>query len=163
MAERLAALDLLVVGDVVLSETAALADVVLPVTQWAEEDGTMTNLEGRVLRRRRAVAAAAGVRTSLDVLADLARRLGAPAFAPIRARSSTSCAGPAPVAADYAGITYERLDAGEALFWPCPPTTTPARRGCSSTRFATPDGRARFVAVEHRRPVDDLDATRRCT
>ena len=56
--ERLAALDLLVVCDFVLSETAALADVVLPVTQWAEEDGTMTNLEGRVLRRRRRVDAA---------------------------------------------------------------------------------------------------------
>ena len=59
----LAALDLLVVADLVMSETAALADVVLPVTQWAEETGTMTNLEGRVIlreqacgRRRRACA-----------------------------------------------------------------------------------------------------------
>ena len=52
---RLEALDLLVVCDVVPSETAAIADVLLPVTQWAEEEGTMTNLEGRVLRRRRAV------------------------------------------------------------------------------------------------------------
>ncbi len=49
---RLASLDLLVVADLVLSETAALADVVLPTAQWAEEDGTMTNLEGRVLRRK---------------------------------------------------------------------------------------------------------------
>ena len=49
--ERLAALDLLVVADLVLSETAAMADVVLPVTQWAEETGTMTNLEGRVILR----------------------------------------------------------------------------------------------------------------
>ena len=47
------ALDLLVVSDIFLSETAALADVVLPTAQWAEEDGTMTNLEGRVIRRRR--------------------------------------------------------------------------------------------------------------
>ncbi len=53
--ERLAALDLLVVSDFVLSETAALADVVLPVLQWAEEEGTLTNLEGRVLRRREAL------------------------------------------------------------------------------------------------------------
>ena len=51
---RLEALDLLVVCDVVMSETAALADVVLPVTQWAEETGTMTNLEGRVVLRQRA-------------------------------------------------------------------------------------------------------------
>ena len=56
--DRLAALDFLVVSDIFLSETAALADVVLPTAQWAEEDGTMTNLEGRVIRRRRALAAA---------------------------------------------------------------------------------------------------------
>ena len=48
--DRMAALDLLVVADFVLSETAALADVVLPVAQWAEENGTMTNLEGRVVK-----------------------------------------------------------------------------------------------------------------
>ena len=53
--EGLERLDLLVVCDFFLSETAALADVVLPVTQWAEEEGTMTNLEGRVIRRRRAL------------------------------------------------------------------------------------------------------------
>ncbi len=53
--ERLGALDLLVVADFVPSETARRADVVLLAAQWAEEAGTMTNLEGRVLRRRRAV------------------------------------------------------------------------------------------------------------
>ena len=51
VASRLADLDLLVVADIVMSETAAIADVVLPVTQWAEETGTMTNLEGRVILR----------------------------------------------------------------------------------------------------------------
>ena len=59
---RLDALDLLVVCDLVLSETAARADVVLPVTQWAEETGTMTNLEGRVVLRQRAITPPAGVR-----------------------------------------------------------------------------------------------------
>lgn len=58
--ERLRSLDFLVVSDVVLSETAELADVVLPVAQWAEETGTMTNLEGRVILRRKAVDAAGG-------------------------------------------------------------------------------------------------------
>lgn len=61
--ERLAALDLLVVSDFVLSETAAVADVVLPVLQWAEEEGTLTNLEGRVLRRRKALEAPEGCRS----------------------------------------------------------------------------------------------------
>ena len=55
VAARLASLDLLVVSDIFLSETAALADVVLPTAQWAEEEGTMTNLECRVIQRRRAL------------------------------------------------------------------------------------------------------------
>ena len=74
--DRLGALDLLVVSDIFLSETAALADVVLPTAQWAEEDGTMTNLEGRVIRRRRALPPPAGVLDDLQMLAVLAGRLG---------------------------------------------------------------------------------------
>ena len=69
---RLASLDHLVVADVVLSETAAMADVVLPVAQWAEEDGTTTDLQGRLLLRRRALLPPAGVRTDLHVMAGLA-------------------------------------------------------------------------------------------
>ena len=85
--ERLAALDLLVVSDFVLSETAAIADVVLPVLQWAEEEGTLTNLEGRVLRRRRAIDAPDGCRSELEVWSELARRIGwAQTSPPIRAR-----------------------------------------------------------------------------
>ncbi|MDQ3403861.1 MAG: molybdopterin-dependent oxidoreductase, partial [Actinomycetota bacterium] len=77
--DRLSSLDFLVVSDFVLSETAALADVVFPVTQWAEEDGTMTNLEGRVLLRNRAMSPPEGVRSDLDVMHGLALRLGQPA------------------------------------------------------------------------------------
>ena len=73
---RLRALDFLAVADVVLSETAELADVVLPVTQWAEETGTTTNLEGRVLLRRAALAPPAGVRSDLEVLNALAEAAG---------------------------------------------------------------------------------------
>src|SRR5690606_18131986 len=73
---KLRALDLLVVCDVVPSETALLADVVLPVTQWAEEEGTMTSLEGRVIRRRQVLAPPGEARSELWVLAELARRLG---------------------------------------------------------------------------------------
>ena len=71
MTERLSSLDLLVVADFVPSETARMADVVLPVTQWAEEEGTLTNLEGRVLRRRALLSPPAGVRTDLEILQDL--------------------------------------------------------------------------------------------
>ncbi|HEY6797917.1 MAG TPA: molybdopterin oxidoreductase family protein [Kineosporiaceae bacterium] len=161
--ERLRALDLLVVCDVVPSETALLADVVLPVTQWAEEEGTLTTLEGRVVRRRRAVPAPPDVRDELAVLADLADRLGRPGLMPRHPAEAfdqlraASAGGPA----DYSGITYARLDAGEALHWPCPARPDgerphPGTPRLFLDRFATTDGRARFVAVDHRPPADDL-------
>ncbi|MFD1521006.1 molybdopterin oxidoreductase family protein [Pseudonocardia yunnanensis] len=155
VAERLAALDLLVVADVVPGETAMAADVVLPVAQWAEEEGTMTNLEGRVLRRRRALRPPEGVRTDLEVISGLAAELGAAGF-PADPRAvfdelrAASAGGPA----DYSGISYDRLDAGEALHWPCPArapgeTAHPGSPRLFTERFAHADGRARLVAVDH--------------
>ena len=160
--EQLRALDLLVVCDVVPSETARLADVVFPVTQWAEEEGTMTTLEGRVVRRRPALAPPADVRSDLDVLAGLSDRLGAPGAIATSPRqvfdelARASAGGPA----DYSGITYERLDADETIFWPCPAssdgTEHPGTPRLFLDNFPTPDGSASFVAVDHRPPVDDL-------
>ncbi|MFD3499204.1 molybdopterin oxidoreductase family protein [Streptomyces sp. NPDC058676] len=155
IAERLAALDLLVVADFLPSETANAADVVLPVAMWAEEEGTMTNLEGRVLRRRAVRRPPPGVATDLQVLRALAIRLGQPAGRfPSDAREvfeelrRATAGGPA----DYSGVGYERLDAGEALHWPCP--AGPGSHGGTPRlfldRFAHPDGRARFAAVRHR-------------
>jgi assimilatory nitrate reductase catalytic subunit len=161
IAGRLSSLDLLVVADFMPSETAEQADVVLPVTQWAEEDGTMTNLEGRVLRRRAALPAPGGVRTDLQVLHDLAVRLGQPAgrfpavaadvFAELRAASAGG-------AADYAGISYTRLDRDDALHWPCPDEAHPGTPRLFTSRFAHADGRARFVPVDHRGPAEPPDA-----
>ncbi|WP_279631024.1 molybdopterin oxidoreductase family protein [Saccharomonospora piscinae] len=158
--ERLAALDLLVTADLVLSETSALADVVFPVTQWAEETGTMTNLEGRVLLRRRALPPPRDVRTDLAVLAALARRLGQPAarfpaeaeevFAELRAASR---GGPA----DYSGVSYDRLRAGEALYWPVPDDDHPGTPRLFVDGFAHPDGLARFAAVDHTGPAETPD------
>ncbi|MEU9593572.1 molybdopterin oxidoreductase family protein [Streptomyces sp. NPDC048193] len=156
--ERLAALDLLLVADFVPSETARLADVVLPVTQWAEEEGTLTNLEGRIVRRRRLLDPPAGVRSDLEVIQGLATRLGQPAerfpaaprkvFDELRHASRGG-------RADYSGISYDRLDAGEALYWPCPQRPAdqephPGTERMFLDRFAHPDGRARFAAVDHR-------------
>jgi assimilatory nitrate reductase catalytic subunit len=158
--DRLAALDLLVVADVVLSETAARADVVLPVTQWAEEAGTMTSLEGRVLLRQQAVQPPDGVHSDLEVLRDLAIRLGQPAerfpaspvdvFTELRAASA---GGPA----DYAGISYERLLAGDALHWPVPDVDHPGTPRMFLNRFGHPDGRARFAAVDFLGLAEPLD------
>lgn len=157
---RLRALDLLVVADFVRSETAELADVVLPVAQWAEEDGTMTNLEGRVLRRRALREPPAGVRTELEILAALAGRLtdGAPlpsdpreVFAEL---GRASAGGPA----DYAGITWDRIDADTGVFWPCPDRDGPDTPRLFADRFPTPDGRARFHAVTHRPAAESVCA-----
>ena len=73
---RLRSLDFLVVSDFFLSETAELADVVLPSAQWAEEDGTMTNLEGRVIMRKWAFEPPDGIRDDMQVICELAERLG---------------------------------------------------------------------------------------
>ncbi|MEU4196193.1 molybdopterin oxidoreductase family protein [Kribbella sp. NPDC026611] len=158
--ERLSALDLLVVADVVPSETALLADVVFPVTQWAEEDGTMTSLEGRVLRRRAAVAPPGEVRSDLAVFAGLAERLGVSGFstdpAVVFEELRRASAGGK---ADYAGVTWDRLDAGEALFWPVPSEAHPGTPRLFADGFATPDGRAHVVAVDHRPVADDLNAS----
>jgi assimilatory nitrate reductase catalytic subunit len=158
--DRLAALDLLVVADLVPSETAQRADVVLPITQWAEEEGTLTNLEGRVLRRRRAISPPRGVRTDLEVVSGLAGRLGQPADRfPADAKTvfgeltAASAGGPA----DYSGITYERLDAGEALHWPCPGPDHPGTPRLFLDRFHHPDGRAWFIPVEHCGPAEPPD------
>ena len=150
VASKLDALDLLVVADFLPGETARRADVVLPVAQWAEEEGTVTNLEGRVLRRRRALPPPPGVPTDLDVITDLAAELGYGGF-PTTPRAvfdelrAASAGGPA----DYSGITYERLDAGESLHWPCPSTDHPGTPRLFLDHFAHPDGRARLVAVDH--------------
>ena len=86
MQERLDALDFLVVADLFLSETAERADVVLPAAQWAEEEGTMTNLEGRVLLRKRAMAPPEGVRSDTEILSAVAGRLGCGAMFPAEPR-----------------------------------------------------------------------------
>ena len=161
VAERLSRLDFLVVSDFFLSDTAQFANVVLPAAQWAEEDGTTTNLEGRVIRRRRAVDPPHEVRTDIDVLCAIGARLGhGAAFAFADARSvfqelrRASAGGPA----DYSGITYERIEMTDGVFWPCPAEDHPGTPRLFADSFPTPTGRAQFVAVEHRAPAEEPDA-----
>jgi len=158
--ERLAALDLLVVADLVLSETAAVADVVLPVTQWAEETGTMTNLEGRVILRQAAVAPPEGVRSDLAVIAALAAGVDSPvelATDPeeVFAELARASAGGK---ADYAGIDYTRIRDEHGVFWPCPEPGHPGTPRLFADSFGHPDGRARFLVTEHRGAAEQPDA-----
>jgi assimilatory nitrate reductase catalytic subunit len=148
----LRSLDFLVVCDFFLSETAAEADLILPVTQWAEEEGTLTNLEGRVLRRRRALAPPPGVRTELWIMNRLAEALDAPStfsedpetvFEELRLASAGGLA-------DYSGIDYAMLDRGEAAYWPYPAGSTGTPRLFLDS-FAHAHGRAVFTPVTPRR------------
>jgi assimilatory nitrate reductase catalytic subunit len=132
-------LDCLAVLDSFDNDTTRDADFVLPVTQWAEEDGTTTSLEGRVLRRRRAVEAPPGVRSDLEVLCALANRLGASEHfgssdpeAVFTELAELSAGG----RADYSGISYERLDDEGGVYWPCPTPGIPEPP--ASSRSASP-------------------------
>ena len=160
LAARLDRLDMLVVADFFLSETAARADVVLPIAQWAEEDGTMTNLEGRVLLRRRAKAPPDGVRSDADVLAGLAERLGtaSPIPASPRAIFEEFRHATAGGTADYAGITWERIAQEDGVFWPCPSADHPGTPRLFLDRFGTENGLARFHPVEYRGAAEQPDA-----
>ncbi|GAA4602291.1 assimilatory nitrate reductase catalytic subunit [Actinoplanes octamycinicus] len=157
--DRLRALDFLVVSDIFRSETAELADVVLPTAQWAEEEGTMTNLEGRVIRRTRALPPPPMVKTDLTVLTDLAGLLGRGEFFTDQPRAvfeelrRASAGG----VADYAGISYERIESEDGVFWPCPSEDHPGTPRLFTESFPTASGRARFIRVDHRDPAEVPD------
>jgi assimilatory nitrate reductase catalytic subunit len=151
--DKVRRLDLLVVSDAFENETTAAAHVVLPVAQWAEEEGTMTNLEGRVILRQLVRPPPPGVKTDLEILCALAQRLGATrgfhfesseqVFDELRAASAGG-------RADYSGITYERIRREQGVFWPCPEPGHPGTPRLFAERFAHPSGRARFHAVPYR-------------
>ncbi len=151
-------LDPLVVIDFFMSETAELADVVLPGSVWCEDEGTTTNLEGRVVKINRAADPPGEARRDVDIVVELARRLGRGQFFPYR--SSRDVWEELRVAskggvADYYGITWEKIDAQGGVFWPCPAEDHPGTPRLFTERFAHPDGRARMFAIEHRPPAEE--------
>lgn len=158
---KLASLDLLVVADAFENDTSAAAHVVLPVTQWAEEEGTLTNLEGRVLLRRLVRPAPAGVKSDLEILCELAARMGhsdgfafrSPEEVFEELRRATAGA-----KADYSGISYRKIAANAGVFWPCPSPDHPGTPRLFADRFAHPSGRARFHAVSARSAAELPDA-----
>ncbi len=157
---RLRSLEHLTVCDSFVNETAEMAEVVLPVYQWAEAEGTMTNLEGRVIRRRRVASPPSGVLGDIDIIRELAARLGHGAKFAFRAprdvfnelRRATAGA-----IADYSGITYERIDREQGVFWPCPGESHPGTPRLFEERFAHPDGLGRFFPVADRPAAEEPD------
>jgi assimilatory nitrate reductase catalytic subunit len=161
VARRLGALDLLVVCDAFENETSAAAHAILPTTQWAEEEGTMTNLEGRVLLRQRVRQPPRGVKSDLEIMCALAERLGHGARFPSPApeaifdelRRATAGA-----RADYSGLSYEKIRRAQGVFWPCPSGDHPGTPRLFGDRFHHADGKARFHVVRHRPAAEPPDA-----
>ena len=146
--------------DFFLSETAARADVVLPSAAWAEESGTTTNAEGRVILRHRAAEPPGEARQDWWIIGEIAARLGSGdklQFDSIEAIFEEMCAASAGGIADYSGITYKRLEETGGMFWPVPGPDHPGTPRLFEERFNFLDGRARFNAVEWREPAEPVD------
>ena len=146
-------LDFLVVQDIFLTETAALADVVLPAATFAEKTGTFSNTERRVALVRQAIPPVGDSRPDWQIIAGISRRLGYPMdyadpeaiFEEIRQ-----------VTPSYAGITYARLTAEGGLQWPCPTTEHPGTVYLHRGQFSR--GKGAFFAIDHRNPAEMPDA-----
>ena len=164
--DRLKALDLLVVCDFFLSETAALADVVLPVGAVGRRRGHDDQSRGS--RDPQAPCdGSARRRAHRSRRPDVARRAARQAaLLPVSAppgKSSTSSVAPRRGApADYSGITYERIDAEDGVFWPCPASIIQARRVCSPTAFPRQAAARSFMPCRTCRPPTIATTSARC-
>lgn len=155
--EALANLDMLIVQELFMTDTAQCADVVLPAAGWGEQEGTFTNGERRVQCLHKAQEPPEGAMLDWKIMEEIAVRMGVPRekfhyesaeeiFEEIR-----ECA---PI---FAGMNRERLDTPEALHWPCPSVDDPCQPLMHKDKFAHPDGLGVFQALEHRGPVEVPD------
>jgi assimilatory nitrate reductase catalytic subunit len=167
--------------DFFLSDTARHADIVLPGSLHEEDEGTVTQVEGRVIKINRAVPCPGEARQDWVIIQDLARALGRPhgfTFADPRAIFEELRSASKGGVADYSGITYEKIERQMGVFWPCystdPRTGEPTPDHAGTPRlferdsynpvakgagpFYFPDGKARFNVAEYRAAVDDASA-----
>jgi len=149
--EALKNLDILVVQDIFLTETAQIADVVLPSVCFAERDGTFTNTERRVQRIRKAVPPPGEARTDWEIISDLSNRIGYPmSYASVgKIMDEINRVTPS-----YGGITYERIEK-EGLQWPCPNVDHPGTRYLHKEKFTR--GLGLFHAIEYIPPAEMPD------
>ncbi len=141
--EELKHLDLLVVQDIFLSETAELAHVVLPGVSFVEKDGTFTNTERRVQRVRQAIEPLGKARPDWQIICDLSSRLGYPMKYGSPAEVMEEIASLTP---SYGGIRYHRLE-GLGLQWPCPTPDHPGTPFLHKDKFSR--GKGKFHVVPY--------------
>ena len=141
-------LDLLIVQDIFLTETAQMADVVLPSTSFAEKEGTFTNTERRVQRVRKIVDAPGEAKADWEIISELSTKMGYP----MKYSSAKEIFDEViKVTPSYAGMTYERLEK-EGLQWPCPTADHPGTKFLHKDRFSR--GLGLFHAIEYIPPAE---------
>jgi len=164
--------------DFFLNDTARHADIVLPGSLQEEDEGVVTQVEGRVIKINKAVDCPGEARQDWRIIQDIARALERPKgftfsepreiFEELRRASKGGVA-------DYSGITYEKIERQMGVFWPCysndPETGQPVEHSGTPRLFERgsynpvsrgtgpfyfPDGKARFNVAEYRVPIDDV-------
>lgn len=154
-------LDFLVVIDTLMSETAELADLILPGSTYLEEEGTMTNLEGRVILRKATRKLPGEARLDWKILCEISELLGKGKFFPYQSSKEifeelrkASQGG----IADYAGITYERIEEEKGVYWPCPEESHPGTpRMFERGKFYHRNGKARVTPIANQFPKEKAD------
>jgi assimilatory nitrate reductase catalytic subunit len=151
--EALDKLEFYVNIDFFLSETARYADVVLAGSLMEEDEGTTTNVEGRVIRHRQAVTPPEGARQDWAIINEIASRLGyadkfhsepREIFEELRIASKGGVS-------DYSGMTWDAIEKDYGMFWPCPELGHPGTpRLYENGKFGHPDGKAHFIPIEWR-------------
>lgn len=144
--------DFVVVQDIFMTETAQLADVVLPAAVFAEKDGTFSNTERRVQRVRKAVDAPGKAKADWVILMELMRKMGYDKFYkhPFKIMEEI-----ATVAPSYAGIDYDRLEAG-GIQWPCPTKDHPGTKYLHKGTFSR--GKGLLSGIEHKGADEQPDS-----
>src|SRR5215468_2293670 len=159
--EALEKLEFFCVIDFFMSESARYADLVLAGSLMEEDDGTTTNVEGRAIRHRKAIDPPPGARVDWKIICDLAARLGyAEKFnynSPREIFEELRIASKGGVA-DYYGMTWERIEQENGVFWPCPSPGHPGTpRLYEGYKFGHPDGKAHFQPVDWKPAAEEPD------
>ncbi len=153
----LAGLENLVVQDIFLTRTAEMAHVVLPASaSWCESDGTVTNSERRVQRCRKALEPPGEAKDDVEILAELAKRLGREWGTPTAQAAWDELRSLSPM---HAGMSYARLEALGGIQWPCPSEDHPGEPFLHARLWEEPirGSKATFSVVRHDPPIEGLD------
>ena len=153
----LESVEFMVVQDIFLTETAELADVVLPAACYAERGGTQTSTERRVQMWRKAQDPPGEAKEDWQIISELAARMGYAAQFPYKDIEEIFNE-VAALTPSYHGMNYERLNRPEALHWPCPDVTHPGTPILHREKFSHPDGIGIFAPIEWKPPAEVPDA-----